>query len=165
MLQKTKIEREKAYEKIVQKKGIKKKVEVQVKMLTAERNRYMDELKKIREANQKRSKDFYKNLNEYRRKVDQKRFSDFMNNAKNLKLKNEYFSKLKSIKEKKNKGQDISVEKEYLKHLNLYVERQSIINNDSSSPVKNNDQDLTLKKSKSIINNDSSSKKKPSIKR
>ena len=165
MMTKTKIERDKAYQSIVNKKELKKKVEVQVKMLTAERNRYMDELKKIREANQKRSKDFYKNLNEYRRKVDQKRFSDFMNNAKNLKLKNEYFSKLKSIKEKKNKGQDISVEKEYLKHLNLYVERQSIINNDSSSPVKNNDQDLTLKKSKSIINNDSSSKKKPSIKR
>ena len=168
MMSKTKIEREKAYEKIVQKKEIKKKVEVQVKLLKEERNRFMDELKKIREANQKRTKEFYTNLNEYRRRVDQKRFSDFMNNAKNLKLRNEYFSKLKSIKEKINKGQDISSEKEYLKHLNIYVERESIKNNDTSSPVKTNDQDLTHKKNQSILNRNDQGlnfKKKTSIKR
>ena len=152
MMTKTKVEKDKLYQKILQKKEIKKKVESQVKLLKEERNRFLDEVKKIRKVNQLRTKEFYTNLNDYRRKVDQKRFSDFMNSNASLKIRNEYFSKLKSIKAKKIKGQDISEEKEYLKQLNLYIDRQSLTNNNSSSPVNKEakKEDLSLKKSNTI---------------
>ena len=127
IIQKTEsqIKRDQIFSAINKSKVYKENVVKQVEKLKEERNRFLEQVKKVREENRRKQQKFYRELGDYRNKLERNNLAVFMNTAATPTLKKEYFNILRTLKEKKKIGRDCSKEQEYLKQLRLFVARQA----------------------------------------